>query len=80
MSRELERIRFEIAVQREVIRQEKKKASQLFEQVQQQESISGCPDPDARDKEFAQRLSIRDEEKKLRDLQKTEQECLYRKR
>lgn len=78
MASELEKIRFQIAVQEEVVRIERKKARTAFDEAEQKRE-----DKDYlvfRERETAQRLIVFDEEKKLKDLQTAEQECLYRKR
>lgn len=78
MASELENIRLQIAVQKEVLRMEQKKAWVAFKEAQQKREKQDYQD--ARERETTQRLIVFGEEKRLKDLEEAERECLYRKR
>lgn len=82
MASELESIRFQIAVQREIVLREQRKRNELFNRAEQIKGLEGRSQEywKVRHEEVLQKDNVFAEEKKLRDLERAEQECLYRKR
>lgn len=81
MASELESIRFQIAVQRDIVLRAQRKRNELFNRAKQIQEQEGRSQQywKLRDEEVLQKDIVFDEEKKLRDLEQTEKECLYRK-
>lgn len=81
MASELENIRFAIAVQREVVRIEKEKEFEKTRKALQSEGNGWTEEYTMRRKEEEhQRDVVWNEERRLRELEEKEKECLRRKR